>query len=48
MYTINEYALKMKVHRKTVENWIKADKLELEFTPSGRKRIVGVKVNGTK
>lgn len=42
-YTINEYAEKMKVHRKTVENWIKKDLLNLEYTPTGKKRIIGVK-----
>lgn len=45
-YTINEYAKKMKVHRKTVENWIKKDLLKLEYTPTGKKRIIGVKNNG--
>ena len=43
MYTINEYAKIMKVHRKTVENWIKADLLELVYTPTGMKRIIGEK-----
>ena len=43
MYTIKEYADIMKVHRKTVENWIKADLIELTYTPTGMKRILGMK-----
>lgn len=41
--SINEYAKKCGVHRKTVYEWLKLDRLSYELTPSGRKRITGVK-----
>ena len=41
--SIVDYALKEGVHRTTVERWIREDKLTYELTPSGRKRITGVK-----
>ncbi len=43
--TIKEFADSQKppVSRKTVYEWLKADKLTYELTPSGRKRITGVK-----
>ncbi len=43
--TIQEYAdaQKPKVHRTTVERWIREGKLTYELTPSKRKRITGVK-----
>lgn len=41
--TIQEYANYQKVHKKTVELWIKKDLLTFDLTPSGRKRITGVK-----
>jgi len=41
--TINEFAEKEAVSRVTVYQWIKDGKLIVEFTPSGRKRIIGVK-----
>ena len=39
--TIPEYAIFQKVHRRTVERWVKEGKLTYELTPSGRKRITG-------
>ena len=46
--TIPEYAIFQKVHRRTVERWVKEGKLTYELTPSGRKRITGEvkKANG--
>lgn len=41
--TIKEYADSQKVSKKTVERWIREDKLIYELTPSKRKRIIGVK-----
>lgn len=41
--TINEFAKKEGVTRKTVHDWIKKGLLDYELTPSGRKRITGVK-----
>ena len=41
--SINEFASKMGVNRKTVYEWLKKDYLYYELTPSGRKRITGVK-----
>lgn len=40
--TIQEYADKERVHRTTVERWIREGKLTYELTPSNRKRITGV------
>ncbi len=44
--TINQYAEREQVSRPTVYKWIKEGKLITECTPSGRKRITGVKKNG--
>ena len=41
--TIKEYAQKQRVTLKTVHEWIKKGLLDYELTPSGRKRIIGVK-----
>jgi predicted site-specific integrase-resolvase len=41
--SINEFAAKMGVNRKTVYEWLKKDYLIFELTPSGRKRIIGIK-----
>ncbi|MCP4986009.1 MAG: MerR family transcriptional regulator [Colwellia sp.] len=41
--TIKEYAKKNGVTRKTVHDWINKGLLTYELTPSGRKRITGVK-----
>lgn len=41
--SINDYAKKCGVNRKTVYEWLKKDYLSFELTPSGRKRITGVK-----
>lgn len=38
-----DYAKKMGVDRSTVHRWINEGRLIYEFTPSGRKRITGVK-----
>lgn len=43
LYTINEYAEKMRVSRVTVYSWIKDNLLEIEKTPSGKIRIIGKK-----
>jgi predicted site-specific integrase-resolvase len=43
--TIIEAAEHFKVTRKTIDRWIKADRLELETLPSGRKLVIGVKEN---
>lgn len=39
-YKISEYAKLMKVTYRTVWNWIKADKVKIEKTPSGRILII--------
>ena len=46
--TIKEFADSQKppVHRTTVERWIRQGRLTYELTPSGLKRITGVKANG--
>lgn len=44
--TIKEYAEHERVSVKTVERWIREDKLTYELTPSNRKRITGVKSLG--
>ena len=41
--TIKEYAIKCGVTRKTVYEWLKKDLLTFDLTPSGMKRITGVK-----
>ncbi len=41
--TIVEAAEHWKVDRRTIERWIKADKLKTELLPSGRKLILGIK-----
>ena len=38
-----DYAKKMGVDRSTVHRWINQGRLIYELTPSGRKRITGVK-----
>ena len=43
--SIKEYAHLYGVNRCTVHRWIKQNKLTYELTPSGLKRITGVKVN---
>ena len=43
LYTINEYAEKMRVSRVTVYSWLKKDLLEFEKTPTGKIRVIGKK-----
>ena len=40
MLTIKDYATLMRVNARTVRRWIKAGKVGVVTTPSGRKRIV--------
>jgi len=46
--TIVEASKYWKVTRKTIDRWVDDGKLEIEYLPSGRKLVVGVKKQEVK